>query len=210
LEAGDIDGDGATEVLYVDEDPEGGANLIAKDLKGVIRWQHGFPGFNGYVAEWGDGMTTFWALGHFLNKGHVDIFVSNRRSTMHSDESSVIDIQKNKAVWNKDTLDIREPWTDASKHTRGYGGSLPAIADFDSNGLDDIALTYPCELSVVRGRGRQPALRRELRSRSGHEAVQNDGLGRRLADRRKTHGSGPGRRRSQRVSGDAHRNDTDL
>ncbi len=151
LEASDMDGDGATEVLYVAENPEGGASVIARDLDGVIRWQHSFPGFNGYVAEWGDGMTTFWALGHFLRADRLDVFVSNRRSTMHSDESAVIDAQKNSVVWSKNTLEVREPWTSASQHTRGYGGSLPAVADFDGDGLDDIALTYPCELSVVRG-----------------------------------------------------------
>ena len=151
VEAGDVDGDGATEVLYVAENPKGGARLIARDLNGVIRWQHNFPGFNGYVADWGDGMTTFWALGHFLRKDRLDVFVSNRRSTMHSDESALIDIQKNKTVWSKDTLEVREPWTDASRHTRGYGGSLPAVADFDGDSLDDVALTYPCELSVVEG-----------------------------------------------------------
>ena len=151
LEAGDVDGDGATEVLYVAENPEGGACLIARNLDGIVRWQHDFPGFNGYVADWGDSMTTFWALGHFLKKGRIDVFVSNRRSTMHSDESAVIDVRRNRTVWSKDTLDVREPWTDASRHTRGYGGSLPVTADFDGDGLDDVALTYPCELSVVDG-----------------------------------------------------------
>ena len=152
LEAGDIDGDGVSEVLYVTENPGGGARVFARNLDGTIRWQYDFPGFCGYVAEWGDCMTTFWAIGRFIRTDRFDVFVSNRRSTMHSDESVVIDTQKNSIVWRKDTLEVREPWTSAYQHTRGYGGSLPALADFDNDFLDDIVLTYPCELSIVKGR----------------------------------------------------------
>ncbi len=151
LEAGDIDGDGVSEVIYVSENSKGGARIVARDLNSTIRWQHDFPEFCGYVAEWGDSMTTFWAVGHFIRSDRLDVFVSNRRSTMHSDESAVIDTRKNSIVWRKDTLEVREPWTSASQHTRGYGGSLPAITDFDDDCLDDIALTYPCELSIVKG-----------------------------------------------------------
>jgi len=152
LEASDIDGDGVSEVLYVTENPEGGARILARDLGGTIRWQYDFPEFCGYVAEWGDCMTTFWALGHFIRNDSYDVFVSHRRSIMHSDESVIIDKQKNSVVWRKDTLEVREPWTSATQHTRGYGGGLPALADFNDDCLDDIVLTYPCELSIVKGK----------------------------------------------------------
>jgi outer membrane protein assembly factor BamB len=152
LEAEDINNDGISEVLYVTENPKGGAQVLARNLEGKICWQYDFPEFCGYVAEWGDCMTTFWAVGHFIKADHFDVFVSNRRSTMHSDESVVIDTQKDTIVWHKDTLEVREPWTSAYEHTRGYGGSLPVIADFENDCLDDIVLTYPCELSIVKGK----------------------------------------------------------
>jgi hypothetical protein len=152
LEAGDIDGDGVSEVLYVTENPKGGARVLARDLDGTIRWHHDFPEFCSYVAEWGDCMTTFWAVGRFVRANRLDVFVSNRRSIMHSDESVVIDVQKNSVVWRKDTLEVREPWTSAAQHTRGYGGALPALTDFDNDCLDDIVLPYPCELSIVKGK----------------------------------------------------------
>jgi len=152
LEADDINGDGVSEIIYVSENLDGGARVLARGIDGTVSWFYDFPEFCGYVAEWGDCMTTFWALGHFINTDRLDIFVSNRRSIMHSDESVVIDTRKNSLAWHKDTLEVHEPWTSAYQHTRGYGGSLPALADFDNDHLDDIVLSYPSEISIVRGK----------------------------------------------------------
>lgn len=152
LAAGDVDQDGYEEVLFVQETPAGYSRLIALGLDGKARWHFDFPGFNGRAPVWNEGGTTIWALGHFLSPDRLDVLVSNRRSIMHSDETVVLNVQERCVVWHRDVLEIGLPWTDTPwPHTRGYGGGPVALGDFDGDGLDDIALCYPSEYSVVKG-----------------------------------------------------------
>jgi hypothetical protein len=160
LIAGDIDLDGYDEILCVQETPQGYSSIVALGLDSSERWHYDFPEFGGRAPIWNETGTTFWALGHFTDKKRLDVLVSNRRSIMHSDETVVINPQDNSVIWHRDVLEVREPWTDAQwKHTRGYGGGVPALADFDGDGLDDITLCYPAEYSVIKGNnGEQYAL----------------------------------------------------
>ena len=160
LTAGDVDGDGYDEVLCVQETSQGYSRIVALGLDGSERWYYDFPEFNGRAPIWNETGTTIWALGHFSDTNRLDILVSNRRSIMHSDETVVINPRDKSILWHRDVLEVREPWTDTPwKHTRGYGGGVVGLADFDGDGLDDIAMCYPAEYSVIKGNnGEQHAL----------------------------------------------------
>jgi len=152
LVAGDVDGDGFDEVLYVQETPKGHSRLVALGLDGSERWHYDFLDFNGRAPVWNECGTTIWAVGYFLHQGRLDVLVSNRRSIMHSDETLVLDSQEKRVVWHRDILEVKPPWSYTRwPHTRGYGGGPFAIADFDGDGLDDIVLCYPLEYSVLKG-----------------------------------------------------------
>ena len=152
LVAGDVDGDGFDEVLYVQETREGHSRLTALGLDGCERWHYDFPDFNGRAPVWNECGTTIWAVGHFMNPERLDVLVSNRRSIMHSDETVVLDVHSQKVAWRRDILEVKPPWTETRwPHTRGYGGGPVAITDFDGDSLDDIVLCYPSEYSIVKG-----------------------------------------------------------
>jgi hypothetical protein len=139
LIAGDVDGDGFDEVLFVQETRKGHSRLVALGLDGDESWHYDFPDFGGRAPLWNECGTTIWAVGHFAAKERFDVLVSNRRSIMHSDETVVLDAQQRQVIWQRDILEVKSPWTDTPwPHTRGYGGGPVAIADFDGDDLDDI------------------------------------------------------------------------
>jgi hypothetical protein len=149
---GDIDGDGNSEALAIRPALSGEAELVAYRADGSEAWTHVVDGYGAAPPVWNEGGVTRWAVGHFLDPTRLDALVAVRRSIMHSDGTWLIRSDTHETVWRRDILEIRPPWSDSQwRHTRGYGGGPMAFADFGGDGLDDIAMCYPAEYSVVDG-----------------------------------------------------------
>ena len=153
LTVGDLDGDATAEVLCVQETADGTGRLVSLGIDGTPRWHKDLPGFGGRAPIWNECGVTRWALGHFLDANRLDVLVSMRRSIMHSDETMALDGRNGDVIWHRDLLEVKPPWTNTPwPHTRGYGGGPVALADFNADRLDDVAMHYPCEYSVINGR----------------------------------------------------------
>lgn len=148
----DLDGSGTLATLAAESAPEGHARLAALAPDGRERWHHHFPRFPGAAPEWNIGGLTMWFAGHFRDPRRCDVLVSLRRSTMHSDETYLLDGRTGEEIWK------RTEGVHISSYTRGFGGAWMAVYDHDGNGLDDAAILYPDGVFVIEGATGKPLL----------------------------------------------------
>jgi outer membrane protein assembly factor BamB len=145
--AADLEGDGAKEVLFGRPGPDGGAQMIAARGDGSVLWTHDFPGFGGRAPVWNFNGLTHWAVGRFTGCPGLDVAVSLRRSTMHTDETHLLDGRTGREVWMNP---YSKAVSDAEK--RGFGGALTAALDVDGDGCEDMLCEYPDEYYVASGK----------------------------------------------------------
>ena len=145
--AADLIGDGQKEIVFARPGAGGEAEMVALRADGKPLWQHTFPGFGGATPVWNANGLTHWAVGHFTGRKGCDVAVSLRRSTMHTDETHLLDGRTGYEVWGN-------PFSKASseQEKRGFGGSLTAAYDADGDGADDIISEYPDEYYAASGR----------------------------------------------------------
>ena len=147
LAAGDLDGDGAPEVLLAEQDAAtGAAALVAVDLAGEVRWRHVFPGYDSDRPRWNWGGLTLWTPAHLASPGRLDVYVNLRRSTMHSDLSVALDGRNGREMWSGDSVPM------GGVPTWGFGGTLVACQDLEGRGLEQVISLYPVCYYVVEGR----------------------------------------------------------
>jgi outer membrane protein assembly factor BamB len=127
------------ELLLAREAPDGSASLVAVGLDGRERWSRAF---RDHTA----GGMTYWVAGHFRFCDRLDVAITLARSMMHSDDTFLLDGRTGQIVWHRDVLDVKDP-----PHTRAFGGGLFSASDLDGDGLDELVLCYPAEVSVTEG-----------------------------------------------------------
>lgn len=142
----DLLGNGTLAAIAATRAEDGHAQLVAYASGGQLIWHHDFPDLPGAIPEWNIGGLTLWFSGHFTSPGRCDVLMSIRRSTMHSDETLLLDGRTGSQVWH------RIEGGNAAGNQRACGGSWMAVYDHDGDGLDDAICLYPDLVSVLEGR----------------------------------------------------------
>jgi len=142
----DLLGNGTLAAVAATRAEDGHARLVAYGSGGQEIWHHDFPDLPGAIPEWNIGGLTLWFSGHFTHPRRCDVLVSIRRSTMHSDETLLLDGRTGNQVWH------RIEGGNAAGNQRACGGSWMAVYDHDGDGLDDALCLYPDVVSVLEGR----------------------------------------------------------
>jgi len=141
----DLLGDGRREVIAATYGPEGCARLVALTPEGRMLWHHDFDRFAGAPPTWNVGGLTLWCAGRFTGRAGDDVMVSLRRSTMHSDETYLLDGRTGRIVWE------RTEGGTAGNDARGCGGAWVAVYDHDGDGSGDALSMYPDVVYVIDG-----------------------------------------------------------
>jgi len=142
----DLLGNGTLAAIAATRAEDGHARLVAYGSGGQHIWHHDFPDLAGATPEWNIGGLTLWFSGHFTDPRRCDVLVSIRRSTMHSDETLLLDGRNGNQLWH------RIQGGNAAGNQRACGGSWMAVYDQDGDGLDDALCLYPDVVSVLEGR----------------------------------------------------------
>jgi outer membrane protein assembly factor BamB len=137
----DLAGNGHRQLLLATASPEGCARFEARDLSGRTRWHHDFPGIPGTPPVWNTGGIILWQTGHFTDPPRQDVLVTIRRSMMHSEETALLSGRDGRELWHRNRQISQ----------RGVGGTPFAIADYDGDGLDDLASLHPSILYLLKG-----------------------------------------------------------
>lgn len=152
----DLDQDHRKEVIFAREDATGKACIVAVRSDGSLMWQCIFQGFDGSPPVWNLGGITYWIAGNFTSRSHQDLYVSIRRSKMHSDVGFLLDGRDGRILWQRDGILI--PGGNPVLDIRGHGGDRVAAADMDNDGLDELVCAYPDRVYIVDGPSGQPSV----------------------------------------------------
>lgn len=137
----DGDGDRNWETFIATQGEYGCARITAIGADGRERWHRDFARFPGETPVWNIGGLTIWQAGRFTHPNRDDIIVSLRRSTMHSDETFMLDGRNGNTLWHR---------TEGG-NGRGCGGDWLSIFDCDGDGLDDAFNAYPDAVNAMKG-----------------------------------------------------------
>ena len=97
----DLLGDGTLATLAATTAADGHARLVAYGPAHQVLWGHDFDDLPGAAPEWNIGGLTLWFAGRFTDPHRDDVLVNIRRSTMHSDETFLLDGRTGRELWHR-------------------------------------------------------------------------------------------------------------
>ena len=146
-QANDLDGDGKPEVLFAVEDEHGNAALRAVDGRGKPRWTRAFDG-----CAWGGQQAgvNLWTFGRFSGVAMgSDVYVDVHRRSKGSGEGWVLDGRTGEPIWHRLGLV-------AESAAMPFGGGMPAVADINGDGTDDLVQAFYTIYGAISGADGQP------------------------------------------------------
>lgn len=144
----DVTGDEHYELLVGGQDVSGAASLTASNDGSPI-WTTVFEGFQGWLPNWNENGMTGWHAGRFNGGEKDDVAVSLRKSSMHSDQTHVLNGSDGSELWQRRAL-----WqgsVESNGRGRGAGGSLDLAMDVDMNNSDELIISSPDGIAIVKG-----------------------------------------------------------
>ncbi|HMP07049.1 MAG TPA: PQQ-binding-like beta-propeller repeat protein [Lacipirellulaceae bacterium] len=140
----DLFGNGELATLVADKSDGGNAVLRAVAADGAEIWRTEFP-VSGATPVFNQGALTFWQRGRFNSAERDDVLVTVRRGSLHSDVFYMLDGRTGEVLWTRD-------WGDSAQ-TRGAGGSILGVFDWNQDGLEEAVNFFPDRYYVVDGAG---------------------------------------------------------
>lgn len=137
----DFAGDGGRQIIVSDSGTDGCARLSVKNLDGEVIWQHEFREIPGAHDYYNVGGVVYWQVGHFRDKKALDLLVTVQHSMLGTEETFLLSGTNGSIIWKRDKQ--------ISK--RAVGGNSFAVADYDGDGLDDVASLWPSIFYLLKG-----------------------------------------------------------
>ncbi len=146
-QAADLDGDGVPEVVFASEDDLGRAALVCVDGSGKQRWSHSFDG-----CPWGglQAGVNLWTFGRFTGRDKgLDVYVDVHLRSKGSSGGWVLRGDTGEAVWHQGSLV-------AETTAMPFGGGMPAVADVNGDGIDDLVQEFYTIYAAISGATGEP------------------------------------------------------
>jgi hypothetical protein len=149
----DVTGDEHFELLVAGRDISGEATLTAT-RDGSSEWTTVFDGFQGWYPQWNENGLLTWTAGKYRGGPKDDIAVGLRQSSMHSDETQLLDGATGQSVWTRDEL--WQPFVEPQNNKgRGAGGSFATTMDINLDNRDELMIHHSDGIAYLKGESGQ-------------------------------------------------------